>query len=40
MLKKNIQNLNCSKKTKIIEKDIFCLEKLNLWKLKIMNLFF
>ena len=30
ILKKNIQNLNCSKNAKIIEKDIFCLEKLNL----------
>ena len=30
VLKKNIQNLNCSKNAKIIEKDIFCLEKLNL----------
>ena len=29
MLKKNIQNLNCSSKTKIIEKDVFSLEKLN-----------
>ena len=30
ILKKNIQNLNCSKNAKIIDKDIFCLEKLNL----------
>ena len=29
ILKKNIQNLNCSKYTKIINKDIFCLEKSN-----------
>ncbi len=29
MLKKNIQNLNCFSKTKIIEKDVFSLEKLN-----------
>ena len=29
MLKKNIQNLNCSSKTNIIEKDVFSLEKLN-----------
>jgi len=28
MLKKNIQNLNCCSKTKIIEKDVFSLEKL------------
>ena len=38
MLKKNIQNLNCFSKTKIIEKDVFSLEKLN--NIKIMNLFF
>ena len=31
ILKKNIQNLNCSKNAKIIEKDIFCLEKLKTW---------
>ena len=30
VLKKNILNLNCSKNTKIIEKDIFCLKKSNL----------
>ena len=30
MLKKNIQNLNCSKKTKIIEKIFFVLEKLKI----------
>ncbi len=30
ILRKNIQNLNCSKNSKIIEKDIFYLEKLNL----------
>ena len=30
ILKKNIQNLNCFKNAKIIEKDIFYLEKLNL----------
>ena len=30
ILKKNILNLNCSKNTKIIEKDIFCLKKSNL----------
>ncbi len=30
ILKRNIQNLNCSKNAKIIEKDIFCLDKLNL----------
>ena len=30
VLKKNIQNLNCSKNAKIIEKDIFHLEKLDL----------
>ena len=29
MLKKNIKNLNCSSKTKIIERDVFSLEKLN-----------
>ena len=29
VLKKNIQNLNCSKNAKIIEKDIFCLEQIN-----------
>ncbi len=29
MLKKNIQILNCSSKTKIIDKDVFSLEKLN-----------
>ena len=28
MLKKNIQNLNCCSKTKIIEKDVFSLEKI------------
>ena len=27
ILKKNIQNLNCSKSAKIIDKDIFCLEQ-------------
>ena len=27
ILKKNIQNLNCSKNAKIIDKDIFCLEQ-------------
>ena len=30
MLKKNIKNLNCSTKSKIIERDIFSLNKLNL----------
>ena len=30
MLKKNIKNLNCFSKSKIIEKDIFSLNKLNL----------
>jgi len=30
ILKKNIQNLNCSKKAKIIDKDIFCLEQTNI----------
>ena len=34
ILKKNILNLNCSKNAKIIEKDVFCLNKLNL---NIMN---
>ena len=34
ILKKNILNLNCSKNAKIIEKDVFCLKKLNL---NIMN---
>ena len=29
ILKKNIQNLNCSKNAKIIDKDIFCLEQIN-----------
>ena len=29
ILKKNILNLNCSKNAKIIEKDVFCLEKSN-----------
>ena len=29
ILKKNIQNLNCSKNAKIIDKDIFCLEQTN-----------
>ena len=30
ILKKNILNLNCSKNAKIIEKDVFCLEKSNI----------
>ena len=30
ILKKNIQNLNCSKNAKIIDKDIFCLEQKNI----------
>ena len=30
VLKKNIQNLNCSKNAKIIEKDIFCLQQTNM----------
>ena len=30
MLKKNIKNLNCSTKSKIVERDIFSLNKLNL----------
>ena len=30
ILKKNILNLNCSKNVKIIEKDVFCLEKSNI----------
>ncbi len=30
ILKKNILNLNCSKNAKIIEKDVFCLEKTNI----------
>ena len=39
ILKKNILNLNCSKNAKIIEKDVFCLEKLNLNKINYEYIF-